>query len=102
MENASREFSYDMVKSMIERQKTKYDWEFIFLGANIDAVEVANRFGVPCNRAQRFHNDSEGIALNYDVVGQAVTAFRASPKGAGLSDAWSEDIQEDYLRRSKG
>ena len=61
LENASREFNYDKVKSMIEHQKSKYGWEFIFLGANIDAVEVANRFGVTRNRAQNFHNDSEGI-----------------------------------------
>jgi uncharacterized protein YegL len=99
MENASREFSYDKIKSMIERQKSKYGWEFIFLGANIDAVEVADHFGVARNRAQNFHNDSEGIALNYSVVSKAVASFRAAPMGANLDDDWSEEIQKDYKRR---
>jgi len=99
MENASREFDYDKIKSMIERQKSKYGWEFIFLGANIDAVEVANRFGVAKSRAQNFHNDSEGIALNYAVVSEAVASFRAAPVGASLDDEWSKDIQADYKKR---
>ena len=67
MENASREFSYDKIKELIKQQKEKHDWEFIFLGANIDAVAVAGRFGVDHTRAQSFHNDKEGIALNYSV-----------------------------------
>ena len=99
MENASREFNFDMIKSMIERQKSKYGWEFIFLGANIDAVEVADRFGVARNRAQSFHNDSEGIALNYSVVSETVAAFRAAPRGASLDDDWSAEIQADYKKR---
>ena len=99
MENASREFDYNKIKSMIERQKNKYGWEFIFLGANIDAVEVANRFGVARNRAQNFHNDGEGIALNYAVVSETVASFRAAPAGAKLDDDWSADIQADYKKR---
>ena len=99
MENASSEFSYDKIKSMIERQKSKHGWEFIFLGANIDAVDVANRFGVARNRAQNFHNDSAGIALNYAVMSETVAAFRAAPSGAKLSDNWSAEIQADYKKR---
>ena len=99
MENASREFTYDRIKSMIEHQKSKYSWEFIFLGANIDAVDVANRFGVARNRAQNFHNDSEGIALNYEVVSETVASFRAAPRGARLDDNWSKEIQQDYKKR---
>jgi uncharacterized protein YegL len=99
MENASREFNYDRIKSMIEHQKSKYSWEFIFLGANIDAVDVANRFGVARNRAQNFHNDGEGIALNYSVVSQAVSSFRAAPACASLDDDWSAEIQVDYKKR---
>jgi len=99
MENASCEYNYDRIKSMIEHQKSKYGWEFIFLGANIDAVDVANRFGVARNRAQNFHNDSEGIALNYAVVSEAVTSFRSAPKGASLSDDWSAEIEVDYKKR---
>ena len=99
MENASREFDYSKIKSMIERQKSKYGWEFIFLGANIDAVDVANRFGIERNRAQNFHNDSEGIALNYEVLSQTVSMFREAPQGAKLSAEWSETIEADFKKR---
>jgi uncharacterized protein YegL len=101
MENASREFTYDKIKSMIERQKDKYNWEFIFLGANIDAVEVAGRFGVDRTRAQNFHNDSEGIALNYSVLSETVASFRAAPKDARIDDNWSSEVQADFKKRSK-
>jgi hypothetical protein len=84
---------------MIKRQKTKYAWEFIFLGANIDAVDVANRFGIDRKRAQNFHNDSEGIALNFCVVSEAVASYRAAPAGKSLDDDWSAEIQEDYKKR---
>jgi len=84
---------------MIERQKSKYGWEFIFLGANIDAVEVADRFGVDRSRAQNYHNDGVGIALNYKVVSDAVACFRAAEPGAGLDENWSAEIQADYKRR---
>jgi len=99
MENASREFNYDKIKSMIEGQKSKYGWEFIFLGANIDAVDVANRFGIARNRTQNFHNDSKGIALNYNVVGETVAMFRSAPSGAGIADDWSAEIEADYNKR---
>ena len=100
MENASREFSYEMIKSMIERQKNEHGWEFVFLGANIDAVEVAGRFGIAGNRAQNFNNDSDGVALNYAVVSKTVSEFRAAPAGACLNDCWSAEIQADYKKRS--
>ena len=99
MENASREFSYDRIKALIERQKSKYSWEFIFLGANIDAVDVAGRFGIAKNRAQSFHNDSVGVALNYCVVSETVSALRGAPAGAPLADNWSEKIDADFKRR---
>ena len=101
MENASREFSYDKIKSMIEHQKSTYSWEFIFLGANIDAVEVANHFGIAKNRAQNYHNDSKGIALNYEAVSQTVSMFREAPAGAPISDDWSASIEKDYKQRGK-
>jgi len=101
MENASREYTYDKVKAQIERQKSKYGWEFIFLGANIDAVEVADRFGIAGNRAQNFHNDSKGIALNYSILGKAVSAFRSESACAPLADDWSAEIEADYKRRGK-
>jgi len=99
LENASREFDYDTIKSMVEHQKSKYSWEFIFLGANIDAVDVANRFGVARNRAQNFHNDSEGIELNYNVLSRTVSAFRESEVGVPLAENWCAEIQADYAKR---
>jgi len=103
MENASREYTYAKVKSMIEHEKRKYGWEFIFLGANIDAVEIAGRFGIGANRAQNYCNDRDGIALNYIVVGDAVASFRASASAgasaASLPDDWNAEIDRDFKRR---
>ena len=102
MENSSREFGYDEIKAMVERQKSQYNWEFIFLGANIDAVEVAGRFGIAKDRTQNFINDSEGIALNYAVVSDAVASFRSAPPGcAQLSGDWSMRIDADYKKRTR-
>ena len=99
MENASREFSYDKVKNQIERQKSQYDWEFIFLGANIDAATTAERFGINREHAQDFHNDSRGIELNYRVVSEAVSCFRAAPKGEKLCKNWNAEIAADFKSR---
>jgi uncharacterized protein YegL len=99
-ENASREYTAEKVKAQIERQKSKYGWEFIFLGANIDAVETAARFGIDRSRAQNYHADSEGSAVVYETVAEAAVMFRAAPKGAKLDGGWSEKIEEDYKRRS--
>ena len=99
MENASREFNYDTIKSMIEQHKSSFGWEFIFLGANIDAVDVASRFGVDHKYAQSFHNDSVGIALNYDVVSQTVASYRSAPAGVKIAEDWNKEIQEDYKKR---
>jgi len=99
MENASREYTYDKIKSMVERQKKKFNWEFIFLGANIDAIDVANRFGIAKNRTQNFHNDSEGIALNYSVLNETVACFRASPMEACLPDSWGDKITANFKSR---
>ncbi|NLJ77816.1 MAG: VWA domain-containing protein [Tissierellia bacterium] len=96
MENASREYNYDMVRKMVEYQKEKYGWEFLFLGANIDAIETATRFGIDSDRAANFHSDSEGTALNYEVIGEAVYKFRANNK---LSEDWKERIDRDFKNR---
>ena len=98
MENASREYTYGKIKSRIKRQKSKYGWEFIFLGANIDAVQVASSIGIAKNRAQNFHNDSSGIACSYDAVSMAACSFRES---SSLSDNWSADIDADYEKRKR-
>ena len=98
MENASRRYNYDRVKMMIERQKEKYGWEFIFLGANIDAVEVADRFGISADRAANYHADSEGTQLNYEVVSEAICSLRASKS---INTDWKDRIDNDYKGRKK-
>ena len=104
MENASREYSYDGLKKMIERQKEKYGWEFLFLGANIDAVAEAGRIGIKANRAANYHCDSEGTAVNYKALSKAVSAMRCcvniSEKDSAL-EGWDEEIKEDYGRRKR-
>lgn len=99
MENASRFYSSDRVKQMIEWQKAKYDWEFLFLGANIDAVETARHFGIGADRAVNYHSDSAGTQLNYEVLSEAITTVRNS---APLSADWKSRIDEDYEKRGKG
>lgn len=99
MENASRFYSSDRVKQMIERQKTKYGWEFLFLGANIDAVETAQHFGIGADRAVNYNSDSTGTQLNYEVLSEAICAVRSSdPLGA----EWKKRIDEDFKKRGKG
>lgn len=95
-ENASREYSAERIKKMIEHQKTRYGWEFIFLGANIDAVETAGRFGISPDRAQNYHADQEGIKLNFRVMSEAVASFRQT---ASMPEDWNEEIRENYRRR---
>ena len=77
MENASKEYNYEMVKKLIQ-QKKELGWEFLFLGANIDAEVTANKFGIEKDRAVNFHNDSEGIALNYECISEAVSTIRSN------------------------
>lgn len=99
MENASRFYSSDRVKQMIERQKAKYGWEFLFLGANIDAVETARHFGIGADRAVNYHSNSAGTQLNYEVLSEAISAVRCS---APLGADWKRRIDEDYEKRGKG
>ena len=96
MENASHRYTADQIKQKIERQKSKYGWEFIFLGANIDAVETAGRIGIDKQRAVSYHSDHEGTQLNYEVISDAVCCMRAS---AEIPDDWADRIEEDYRRR---
>lgn len=98
MENASRGYSYDTVRRMIKRQQEKYGWEFLFLGANIDAVAEAARFGIDRARAARYRSDRAGTALNYEVLGDAMRAVRA---GRQLDRAWKQRIEEDYSSRGE-
>ncbi len=96
MENASHKFSAEQIREMIRHEQEKYGWEFLFLGANIDAVETAAHFGIGRDRAVNFHNDSAGQRLNYEVVSDAVCCMRASePIGA----SWKKRIEEDFETR---
>ncbi|WP_027868606.1 vWA domain-containing protein [Eubacterium sp. AB3007] len=97
MENASRKYSYDRVKRMVERQKEKYGWEFLFLGANIDAIETAGRFGISADRAANYNSDHEGTVLNYEVLADTVCEMRAAAAPIGAD--WKKRIDEDYKRR---
>lgn len=97
MENASHCYSARQVRQMIQRQKKKYGWEFLFLGANIDAVETAGHLGINPDRAVNYHCDSEGTRLNYQVLTQAVSAVRCS---APLDAHWKDAIEEDFRKRS--
>lgn len=97
MENASRRYTYDKVRCMIERQKECYGWEFLFLGANIDAAAEAKRFGIDESMAANYHCDEAGTALNYEVISEAITSVRAC--AAPLSSDWKKKIDEDYKKR---
>jgi len=102
LENSSRRYSYEKVKGMVERQKEKYGWEFLFLGANIDAVEVAGRFGIHEDHAVNYESDSAGTALNYRTLNEAVSKVRACPQmAAALTADWKKDIEKDYQKRHK-
>ena len=96
MENASRRYDSETVKKMIERQKAKYGWEFLFLGANIDAVETASRFGIGADRSVNYHSDHQGTQLNYEVLSEAVSTVRCS---AALGTEWKKRIDDDYKTR---
>lgn len=98
MENASKEYSYDKIKALVEHQKEKYGWEFIFLGANIDAIAAAASFGISANRAANYNADGVGTKLNYEAVSDAVSELRASRP---IADSWKAKIDEDFTRRGK-
>ena len=96
MENASIKYSADEVKKMIRKETEKYGWEFIFLGANIDAVEAAGHIGIRPERAVNYHSDSEGTKKNYEALCCAIEEFRYTEN---LSDDWRKDIDEDFRKR---
>ncbi len=95
MENASREFSGPAVKKMIEEQKAA-GWEFLYLGANVDAAAEAERIGIHADRSVRYHADSIGVRKNFSTVGRALTHLACS---APLSEDWADEIREDYKSR---
>ena len=97
-ENASRRYDYERVRRMIERQKEKYGWEFLFLGANIDAAKEAARFGIGADRSVNYKCDEAGTALNYEVISEAVCSVRAARP---LSADWKRRIDEDVQKRGR-
>ena len=98
MENASHKFTKDKVKKMIERQKKKYGWEFIFIGANIDAVNVAAGIGIGADRAANYHADSRGTRVNYEAMSKAVFSMRDA---GAIPDNWKEEVDKDFASRCK-
>ena len=96
MENASHRYTLDKVKQMIEHEKEKYGWEFLFLGANIDAVTTAGRMGIEPTRAVDYCCDSVGTEMNYRAVSSAMSQMRAS---GSVDENWSEEIAKDYKAR---
>ena len=107
MENASREYTYDRVRRMIEKQKEKYGWEFIFLGANIDAAREAGRFGIHRNRAVRYENDCIGTRINYSVMSDVVSRARSADSVEEMCMAFDDEAllkpaQEYYEEKNSG
>lgn len=99
MENASRKYSSDKVKAMIERQKERFGWEFLFIGANIDAVETAARYGIDKDRAVNYNADELGTHILYESVSAVVGNVRT---GRPIAPEWSECLNDDYkCRRMK-
>ncbi len=98
MENASRQYSYEKVKKLVSHQKEKYGWEFLFIGANIDAVETAARYGISRDRAVNYNADEKGTHILYESVAKAVCNVRAS---APLGADWSDEINADYQKRGR-
>ncbi len=96
MENASCEYTHEKIKALIARQKEEFMWEFIFLGANIDAVAAAEKFGIHKDFAADYHADAEGTELNFNVLSEAVTSLRHNDK---LSSAWKKEIETDFNNR---
>jgi Mg-chelatase subunit ChlD len=98
MENASKEYSAGKIKKMVQYQKEKFGWEFMFLGANIDAISTAARFGIDEEFAVDYHADQVGTQLNYEAVNEAVMNLRTGKK---IDRSWKEGIERDYIRRSR-
>ena len=96
MENASHQYSREKIKAMIERQKTKYGWEFLFLGANIDAIETARSYGIDQDRAVEYNCDSVGTGLNFEAMSDAITTMHCS---APLTADWKKKVEADRKKR---
>ena len=97
MENASHRYSADQVKQMIARQEKKYGWEFLFIGANIDAVQTAKRYGIGADRAVNYRHDAQGTQLVYEAVSDVVRHVRTT--AMPVQACWQKKVDEDYQNR---
>ena len=98
MENASRRYTYTKVNEMITRQKERFGWEFIFLGANMDAVKVAARMGIDADRSSSYVNDGIGIRKNYEAVSMAMSCMSG---GEEIIPEFLSEVRKDFAKRSK-
>ncbi len=98
MENASREYTANKIKQMVTRQKEQFGWEFMFLGANIDSISTAEKYGIDEEFAVNYHADNKGTKLNYQAVNEAVTMMRSGKK---IDRSWKEEIERDFRQRNK-
>ena len=98
MENASTRYNYEKIRRMIEDKKKEFGWEFIFLGANIDAVKAARDIGISEDRASNYNCDSEGTMLNYEVISETVSRVRTNK---AIDRDWKDRIEKDYKKRGE-
>lgn len=98
MENSSTEFNFGKIRELIKKKKEKDGWEFIFLGANIDSEETAEKMGIESDRSANYHADSEGTRLNYEVLSELICSFR---QNKSIDKSWKNKIDEDFVRRNK-
>ncbi|HHT79898.1 MAG TPA: VWA domain-containing protein [Spirochaetales bacterium] len=98
-ENASHDYTLERIRELIELCKERQGWEFLYLGANIDAFSAASKIGIDRGRATRYHADSQGVRVNFETLNSAIGQVRASE---GMSDNWKDSIEEDFKSRSKG
>ncbi len=105
LENASHTYSYDKVKKMVERQQKKYGWEFLFIGANMDAVAESQKFGIRSDRTVNYVCDEQGTGVVYAAVDRAVHAMRSAAAGCAAyaldTSGWSEEVEADYQKRKR-
>lgn len=95
-ENSSREFSYSQIKKLIEQVQERYNWEFLFLGANIDAVSEARKFGIDKSRAVRYHSDKKGTKVNSETINKVMTSYRTT---SIIQENWKKEVEADYNSR---
>ncbi len=98
LENASREFTQAQIRTLVERQKAECGWEFLFLGANIDAIDTAKQFGIHASRAVNYNADPRGLQVSYDTLCEAVSEFRSC---GVVAEDWKAPIESDHMARSR-